>query len=628
VTLVTAERIVKRFKDQLICEEVSFSLQDDDRIGLVGKNGIGKTTLLELIAGRQEVDFGSITRARSCRIDYVEQEKTEYFDFAIADFVAGARQDLIDMRREIRDLEQYLAANPHDADSLTRLGTLQHTFESENGNNLDNEVRLILIGLGFDESRHRDSLRNLSGGEKNRAALARLLAGNGNLLLLDEPTNHLDIESTRWLENHLKMSNRAYIVVSHDRSFLTATVDKVWEIGFGRIETYYNGFEKYLAERHDRRRLAEHHYRHQQEEIKRLEEFVRRNLMGQKSRQAQSKLKYLNRIKRLPPPRSAGRGPLIKMESSGRSFNQVLDLEELSLGYGDTTVITDATLTLYRGDKVGLIGRNGSGKSTLLKSLIGEIEPISGSLRLGSNVDVAYFDQELSDLNLEATVLDNMWEIDPSAEVNRIRTFLGRFGFTGEDVLKAVAALSGGEKTKLCLARLLYHPANFIIFDEPTNHLDIDAREALETALLEYEGTCLIVSHDRYFLDRVVNRILYIRDGEVTSYNGNYSYFLEKTEVAEETPAKPREEKSKQAYFDFREQSKQKARLKKKILSTRSRIADAERDLEQLEADIAVNIPRHDWEQLQSAAERKRQVENSLLELYVELEKLEGSATD
>jgi ATP-binding cassette subfamily F protein 3 len=628
MTLLTAERITKRFKDQLILEDVSFSLQDDDRIGLVGKNGIGKTTLLELLAGKQETDSGAVTRARTSRIDYVEQEKTEYLELALFDFVAAARRDLLDMRAEIHELEHYLEANPHNADSLTRLGTLQHSFESENGNNFENEVKLILIGLGFDECRHRDPLRNLSGGEKNRAGLARLLAGKGNLLLLDEPTNHLDIESTRWLENYLKQSNKAYVVVSHDRSFLTATVDKVWEIGFGKIESYYNGFEKYLAERHDRHRLAEHHYRHQQEEIKRLEEFVRRNLMGQKSRQAQSKLKYLNRIKRLPPPRSSSRGPLIKLESSGRSFNQVLDLDELSLGYGDTTVIANATFTLYRGDKVGLIGRNGSGKSTILKALIGELEPISGSLRLGSNVDVAYFDQELSDLNLEATVLDNMWEVDPSAEVNRIRTFLGRFGFTGEDVLKAVAALSGGEKTKLCLARLLYHPANFIIFDEPTNHLDIDAREALENALLEYEGTCLIVSHDRYFLDRVVNKILYIDGGDVASYNGNYSYFLEKSSVPEESPVKTKEEKNKKAYFDFREQSKQKARLKKKVLSTRSRIADAEKELERLEADISANIPRHDWEKLQSAAERKKEVENQLLELYAELEELEGIAGD
>jgi ATP-binding cassette, subfamily F, member 3 len=629
VTLLAAEHLSKKFKDQVLMNRVSFTIGDSDRIGLVGRNGAGKTTLLELLAGKQEPDSGVITRSRACLIDYVEQEKTEYLDQTVHEFVAGARQDLLDMQSEIRRLEQHLADHPHDRESLDNLGTLQHNFEMAHGLLFENEVVTILDGLGFAAERHHDPLRHLSGGEKNRAGLARLLAGKGNLLLLDEPTNHLDIESTLWLENYLKQLNKAYIIVSHDRTFLTTTVDKVWEVGYGTLEFYYNGFEKYLAERHDRRTQLAHKFAHQQEEIKRLEEFVRRNMAGQKTKQAQSKLKYLARIKRIEPPRGDNRGPQIKVASSGRSFNHVLAVEHLALGYDRDPVVENVTFDLYRGDKIGLIGRNGSGKSTILKALLGELDPIEGSLRLGSNVDVAYFDQELSDLNYEATVLDNLWELDPVADVGRIRSALARFGFIGEDVLKAVPALSGGEKTKLCLARLLYRPANFVILDEPTNHLDIDAREALENALRDYDGTCLIVSHDRFFLDRVATRILHIREGFVTPYNGNYSYFVEKIRPPQTpAPVKGKDENRQRAYEDFREQSKRKARHKKQILSTRSKLADLEKELELLERGIAHDIPRHDWEALQNASERKGAVEHELLELYALLEELEGTTFD
>lgn len=627
MTLLAAENITKQFRNQTIIKDVSFTITDHERIGLVGKNGIGKTTLLEVIAGKQELDNGAITRAKNCRLDYVEQDKAEYLDLTLFDFVADAREDLVSMRREIADIEHYLAENPHDEDSLTRLGEIQHRFEAQGGFNFENEIKVILAGLGFEEYRHNDRLRNFSGGEKNRAGLARLLAGSGNLLLLDEPTNHLDIESTGWLEEYLQKLNKSYLVVSHDRAFLTAVVQTVWEISFGQIDTYIGGFEFYLSERVERRRLAEHYYRHQQEEIKRIEDFIRRNMAGQKTKQAQSKLKYLNRIKRLPSPKSDARAPAITVESSGRSFNHVLAVENASFGYGSIEVVAGVSFDLYRGDKIGVIGRNGSGKTTLLKSLIGELEPVSGQVRLGNNVDVAYFDQDLSDLNLDGTVLDNIWELDPSAEVGRMRSFLARFGFTGEDAFKLVAALSGGEKTKLCLARLLYRPANFIIFDEPTNHLDVYAREALESALIEYDGSCLIVSHDRYFLDRVVDRILYIHDGLATVYDGNYSQFREQT-----TPVEPEKKvtptEQKQAYLDFKELSRKRGRLKKALQSTRSKIEDMEKELELMEEGIAVTIPRHDWEQLQQASDRKKEIENELLDLYARLEQLEATELD
>jgi len=627
MTLLAAEKISKRFRDQVILDDVSFTIRQDDRIGLVGKNGIGKTTLLEILSLKQQTDTGQITCSRSCEIDYVEQEKTGYLDLTLFEFVADARQDLLEMRKEIRGLEEHLSRDPHDQDCLARLGVLQLRFEQQGGFDFENEISVILQGLGFEKKRYHERMKNFSGGEKNRAGLARILAGKGNLLLLDEPTNHLDIESTIWLEEYLGKLGKSCIIVSHDRAFLTATVAQVWELSFGKLETYTGGYESYLIERTDRNRLAEHHYKHQQEEIKRIEEFIRRNMAGQKTKQAQSKLKYLNRIRRLPPPKTDQSGPAIRMQTSGRSWGHVLAVENVCLGYGDRIVLEDISFDIYRGEKIGLIGRNGSGKSTLLKAMIGELQPVEGKLALGINVDVAYFDQGLSDLDDSATVLDNMWRVDPSAEVGKIRSFLARFGLTGEDVLKAVAALSGGEKTKLCLARLLYHPSNLVILDEPTNHLDVYAREALETALKEYNGSCLIVSHDRYFLEQVADRIVYLEGGRASLFDGKYSEFRESV-LATETPVKTRNRTGPLEYAEFKERSRVRSRHRKKIESTKSRIAELEKELDELETGVKESIPRDDWEQLHAASDRKKVVENLVLDLYAELESLEETEID
>jgi ATP-binding cassette subfamily F protein 3 len=627
MTLLTAENICKKFNDQVIFDGVSFTVKTGDRIGLVGKNGIGKTTLFEIMSGRLQPDSGTITRSKACRIDYIEQDKTEYFNLSLFDFVASARSGLLDMRREIAALQEHLAVRPHDQNSLARLGQLQSAFEHEGGFTFESEIKIILAGLGFAPERCDEPMRNFSGGEKNRAALARALAGRGNLLLLDEPTNHLDIESTAWLEEYLEKSDKSYLIVSHDRTFLTATVEKIWEIQSGGIEFYWGGFEKYLTERAERRRLQQHRYRHQQEEIKRIEEFVRRNIAGQKTRQAQSKLKYLNRIKRLPPPPPEVRTTNIQMRSSGRSFAHVLSVDNVTLGYGAAPVVEAVSFDIYRGDKVGLIGRNGSGKTTLLKALIGELAPFEGEIKLGANVDVAYFDQELADLNPQSTVLDSLWETDPTAEMGTIRSFLARFGFTGDECLKLVASLSGGEKTKLSLARLLYYPANFLIFDEPTNHLDLESREALEQALKEYDGSCLIVTHDRYFLNQVVQRIFHLDGGRLTVFEGDYSYFREKTAPAA-TPVKEKDPRQKEAYLAFKERSKRQARRKKELRSTREKIDALEKELQQLEEAIRSRIPKTDWEKLHQASQRKQQLEDEILTLYAQLEKLEEAAND
>jgi len=624
MTLIAGELISKQFEDRLLFNNLSFSVNDRDRIGLVGPNGIGKTTLFEIMTEKVRPDSGQVTRSKQCTIAHVTQEFEDHHDTSLFDFVCGARSDILTMRAEIESISRALGDNPGDTFLLDRLGNLQHRFEVAGGYDLEAEVKIILVGLGFTENRFHNSLNNFSGGEKNRAALARVLAGQSSLLLLDEPTNHLDIESTVWLENYLKSLDKAYIIVSHDRTFLNNTIEKVWEINSGKIDQYFNGFEMYLTERRDRIELLHHQYKHQQEEIKRIEDFIRRNMAGQKTKQAQSKQKYLARIKRIELPRAERISPAFEVESGQRSFNLVLSVESASFGYGNHAIISDVNLNLYRTDRVGFIGPNGAGKTTFLKTVLGELDPVDGSVRVGQKVDLAYFDQELAELDDNNTILDEIWMVEPMAEAGTLRGFLARFGFSGEDVFKRVAVLSGGEKTKLALAKLLFKPANFLIFDEPTNHLDIDSRQALEEALNNYDGTFLIVSHDRYFLDQVVDRIVAIEDGHINIYNGNYTWYREKLDQAKEEPAKKTVDPDRaRQYADFKKLSQIKGRIKKDIRSTRSKIEDHERKLEQLEKNLLHNIPKTDWQKLADVSKEKSLVEDELINLYNRLEELE-----
>jgi ATP-binding cassette subfamily F protein 3 len=624
MTLLAGENIVKQFDDRTLFDNLSFSINEKDRIGLVGPNGIGKTTLFEMMAGHARPDSGVVVRARGCSIAYVEQEFGEEEENPLFDYVRSARSDLLDLKSEIETIEKELLDQPESESLLEKLGDLQHRFEASGGYDFDAEIRIILVGLGFPKNRFHNRLREFSGGEKSRAALARILAGNDTLLLLDEPTNHLDIDSTIWLEEYLQGLDKAYIIVSHDRTFLTNTVEKVWEISSRKIEQYFNGFALYLEERDQRKALQRHLHRHQQEEIKRIEDFIQKNIAGQKTKQAKSRRKYLARMKRIELPESEAKAPTFSVDSGERSHNLVLATDAVSFGYGNHALVREVSFNLYRGDRVGFIGKNGSGKTTVLKTIIGELEPVEGSIKVGRKVDPAYFDQELSELDENNNVLDELWLVDPMCEAGRLRGFLAKFGFTGDDVFKKVAVLSGGEKTKLALAKLMFKPANLLIFDEPTNHLDLDSRQALEEALREYTGTFLVVSHDRYFLDRVTEKIMAIEDNRIRTYPGGYSYYKEKKESEKPPPVKKSTDPGKlQQYMEFKKQSQVKGRLKKELRSVRSKIADHEKQLSRLDKDINYNIPKTDWQKLAEASEDKSRIEVELLGLYNRLEELE-----
>jgi len=627
MTLLTADSLSKKFADKIILDNISFSINSGERIGLVGKNGTGKTTLFEILMRNISPDAGSINTAKNCFIEYTEQENAQSKELSLFEFVASARSDLLKLKDEIEKLEHKVSINPEDKLKVEKLGELHNMFQAGGGFSLESQITAILDGLGFEPERHHDLLKKFSGGEKNRAALAKILAGNGNLMLLDEPTNHLDIETTIWLEGFINKSDKAYIIVSHDRAFLQATVGKIWDLTLGRLEFYSGGFDKFLAERIKRREIQQHKFIHQRLEIERLEEYIRRNMAGQKTKQAQSKMKYLARIKRIESPKVDCGGATISMATSGRSFAHVVSVDNVTLAYADNTIIEQAGFDLFRGDKAALIGKNGSGKTTILKALTGELSAVDGEVRIGNNVEIAYFDQELENLNAELTVLESAWQLEPQAEAGKIRSYLARFGFTGDESLSKVSSLSGGEKTKLSLALLLYHPANFIIMDEPTNHLDLESREALEKALLEYQGTCLIVSHDRYFLDKVANKILHIDNKCLKVYDGNYSDFKQKTAGVVQYVSK-KSSGSKEAYLAFKEKSKRKSKHIKEIKSSKSKLAELERELVTIEEQISSEIPKTNWEKLNEAIETKATIQEKILKLIARLEELEGMELD
>ena len=346
MTLLAGENILKQYNNLKIFEELSFSVSENEQIGLVGPNGIGKTTLFEIMTGNIRPDQGQIVKPKNCRIGYVEQEIIGYDDTLLFDFVSTAREDLLKLKADIDQIARELEKNPGSGKTIEKLGDYQHRFETEGGYDFESEIKIILAGLGFPENRFRSRISSFSGGEKNRASLARLLAGRSNLLLLDEPTNHLDIESTIWLEEYLKSLDKAYLIVSHDRTFLANTVEKVWEITSKKIDQYFNGFDNFLIEREERKRLQKHIYFHQQEEIKRIEDFIRRNMAGQKTKQAQSKQKFLNRIDKIELPESERVGPSFSVDSGQRSHNLVLEIRDASFGYGHRSLISNVNLNI------------------------------------------------------------------------------------------------------------------------------------------------------------------------------------------------------------------------------------------------------------------------------------------
>lgn len=618
--------ITWRYIQRTIFEDLSLTVQDGEKIGLVGQNGVGKTTLFKIIAGIFNLEFGTYDRRKGIRIGYLEQELGIDEEVSLKEFCFAANPENNELRLQLIALERDISGENPPVELVNEFQILSERYEQTGGYRMETEVKLVLDGLGFVFSEVDRPLGSFSGGEKNRAQLAAMLVGDFDLVLMDEPTNHLDIKSTIWLEKYIASSEAAFIIISHDRRFLQNSVDKIAWLAFLKLDLFHCRYEQFIGERKKKIELAEHQYRHQAEEIARIEDFIRRNMAGQKTKQAQSRQKYLARMKRLERPQIESQQQRFHISDGGRSFRQVINVSDLAVGYNQQPLVDQIDFELTRGDRVGLVGPNGCGKTTLLKSLGGEMEPIAGEITIGGNVEMSFFDQDLSNLNYENDVISELWDLDRLAESGRLRSFLARFGFSGDDVFQKISLLSGGEKTKLSLAKILYRPANLMIFDEPTNHLDIGSIEALEEGLANYSGTLLVVSHDRDFLDRVVNIIFEIDGNRLTRYLGNYSDYVARKEGAGGGPPKKQVSVEKRvSYEKFKEQGRVRSRHRKRLKQLAEMIMAAESELSRVEKE-QISTDHSNWEMLNELAGEKAALEEKIINLSIEKEQMEKEA--
>lgn len=517
---------------------MSFQVNPGERIGLVGRNGAGKTTVFKLLTGVESPDNGDIVTINGLKLGLLEQ----HVDFDAGETVhtaaLSAFKHIHDTEAEMRRLERQMETD-HSKAVLDRYADLQIAFEQADGFSYAAKAEAVLLGVGFTRDQWSLETATLSGGQKNRLGMARLLLSDADVLLLDEPTNHLDVNAVEWLEQHLQTYDRAYVIISHDRYFLDRTTNRIIEIENGKAVSYKGNYSKFIVERELRREQQQREYENQQSLINKTEEFIRRNLEGQKTKQAKSRRNMLERMERLDAVKSEKHGGNFDLKRVERAGNNVLTTEDLAIGYGEKTLATGINISLHRGGVLGIIGGNGTGKTTLLRTLLGEIRELAGNVIWGTKTNIGYYSQTLDDLHAGNEVHAEMRRVAPNVETQEIRSFLARFLFFGEDVEKKVRDLSGGEKGRLALAKLIYSQKNVLILDEPTNHLDIPAREALESALDEYPGTVVTVSHDRFFLDRIATQMLsFESDGRVIDFSGNYTE-LHDWKLRFEAPAPP-----------------------------------------------------------------------------------------
>ncbi len=590
--------ITKYYGAEPILSNIKLEVQSKDRIALVGRNGAGKSTLLKIIAEQLSYDSGEIIKPKGVSIDYMGQDTVLESTLSIWEEMMTVFAALKKMEKELRTLETKMGDPDIFNDSvqyekLTKeYDQLQVTFKDLGGYQYEADTRSILHGFRFSNFDYSTPISSLSGGQKTRLALAKLLLTKPDLLILDEPTNHLDIETLAWLEQFLQGYEGAILIVSHDRYFLDKVVNQVYEVTKKTTVKYTGNYSKYLVQKAERYEKELRQYEKQQDEVAKLNDFIQRNIArASTTKRAQSRRKQLDRMELINRPSEGEKSASFSFEIERQSGNEVLNLENVSIGYDEHKyVVQEANLRIKKGESFALVGPNGVGKSTLLKGIVDKLSFKTGTISFGSNVMVGYYDQEQANLTSNKTVLNELWDDYPSKPEKEIRTALGNFLFSGDDVLKIVSTLSGGEKARLALAKLMLQKANFLILDEPTNHLDLDSKQVLENALIDYPGTLLFVSHDRYFINRIANKIAELSPEGVEEFLGDYDYYVEKKaeieEIKELENIKANEERTvkvdKQSYKQDKEQ--------KKLMRQRTRrIEEIETEVNKLEAAQAEN---------------------------------------
>jgi ATP-binding cassette, subfamily F, member 3 len=621
--------IEKSYGPHDILKGVTWQHNPGEHVGLVGRNGAGKTTLFRLLLKQEEADRGQILRASGLTIGHVGQHLNAEPGMSLFDFVETAFAEVLTIDRKMRAIEHDLAdvSRPDHDRLLEKYAELQHDYEHADGYTLHAEVERVLTGVGFsDKSEWQRPIQEFSGGQQNRAMLARALLTKVDLLLLDEPTNHLDLGGIEFLEEFLQSFKGSYLLISHDRMFLNRTVTKIVELAHGKLIEYPGNYERFLVLRAERMEKMAKDFERQQDLIAETQDFIRRNLAGQKTKQAKSRRNMLERMDRLDRPETDETLAKFKLDGGARSGAVAMTADRVTAGYGEKHIVENFSLQVRRGERYAIMGPNGSGKSTLLKTFAGRLPPIAGTVAYGHNVHVGYYDQTLGDLNPKGTVMDEVWNLDHAQTEEEVRSYLAQFSFFEDDVHKKTRDLSGGEKGRLALAKIMYVGGNVMLLDEPTNHLDVYTREALEEALERFTGALIVVSHDRYFIDRVAEHVIVVEDGAAEVYAGNYSALVEMFKAGEAAPrleaaapaaaAKPAPAAPQKPIRD-EEKKKRDKRIKKiaeEITQLEARIASAEQERERNDLLLCSEEVFRDGERV-----KKIQQQNHDLKAMIEL---------
>lgn len=640
--ILSCQNISKAFVENQVLKNVSFHIEDHEKAAIVGINGAGKTTLLRIIVGEMTPDDGQVVLARDKTLGYLAQNSTVDTSHTIYEELLSVKADLLRLEEKIRECENNMKHANEDAleDLMKQYTSLTHAFETGGGYLYRSELVGVLKGLGFTEDEFSKPVATLSGGQKTRVALGRLLLQNPDLIILDEPTNHLDMNSIAWLETYLLNYKGAVLIVSHDRYFLDRIAGKVIEIDQSKATTFMGNYSDYAVKKEQLRVAAWNAYMNQQREIKHQEEVIEKlkSFNREKSiKRAESREKMLDKIEVIEKPSEVRTDMKLTLTPRILSGNDVLTVEHLSKSFDSHKLFTDVNFEIKRGEHVAIIGDNGSGKTTLLKILNGLVPADQGTFRLGSNVEIGYYDQEHHVLHSEKTLFEEISDDYPYLNNTQIRNVLAAFLFTGEDVFKRISDLSGGERGRVSLAKLVLSNANFLILDEPTNHLDIMSKEILEDALNGYEGTILYVSHDRYFINRTAHRILDLTEGQFVSYVGNYDYYLEKHDTvmaaieanapqnADADSAVAAKAAESEVKLDWKAQKEEQARLRKKendLKKCEEKIAELEARISEIDTEMSDPAIGTQVAKLQELTKEQTACQEQLEKLYEQWEEL------
>ncbi|MBI5974802.1 ATP-binding cassette domain-containing protein [Staphylococcus canis] len=641
--LMQLSQVSKSFDGETLFENVNFEIKTGERIGIVGRNGAGKSTLMKLIAGVEGYDEGHISKIKNLRLGYLTQQMTLDTQNTVYEEMSKPFAYHQSLAEKMQYEVEWLSQNADDYDTeayqehLQRYENISNEYEKLEGYQVDSKIKTVLNGLNFTEADYHRPVDDFSGGQKTRLSLAQMLLSEPDLLLLDEPTNHLDMETTEWLEDYLKYFKGAIVIISHDRFFLDKIVTQIYDVSLGEVRHYIGNYEKFIQLRDQfyQKRLAE--YECQQDEIKRLEQFVDKNITrASTSGMAKSRRKMLEKMERLEKPMLDARRANIQFGFQRNTGNDVFHIRNLKIGY-DSPITSPIQLEVNKGDHIAVIGPNGIGKSTFIKTLAGKMTALGGEITTGANLKIGYYDQKQAEFSSNKTILDYVWDQYKHMPEKDIRAVLGRFLFTQEDVKKVIHDLSGGEKARLQLALLMLEENNVLILDEPTNHLDIDSKEMLEQALLNFEGTLIFVSHDRYFIRALANKIFDLDQEGGTVYLGDYQYYLDKLEekralkahqnsksaVTENESTVDTTTSQQATYQDLKAQRRDKRKIERQIETLEADIEQFEADIEVIDQKMLDDTIINQYEETQALANERATLEvklNQTLESWEQLQ--------